>query len=137
MSLLIELIFYLVVEVLGDLLLEGASHGAARVLRSRTGRFVLSGACGLGIGLGWGFYLRGADTWPRLLWVSLVIALVAALIAVGRKGAPDEVAARGRRGWRRSLVPPWLWPAERLVALAVLNISLAAGIVATFRPAPM
>lgn len=134
MSLLLELIVYLVVEVVGDLLLEGAAHGAARVLRSRTGRFMISGLCGFGVGLGWGLHLRGADNWPRLLWVSLVVALVATLIAAGRKDAPDEAAARGDIGWRRSLVPPWLWSAERLVALAILNLGLATGIVWTFRP---
>lgn len=52
MGLLIELIVYLLVEVLSDLLLERATHGTARALRSRTGRFVISGLCGLGIGLG-------------------------------------------------------------------------------------
>lgn len=137
MSLLIELVVYLIVEVVGDLLLEGATHGAARVLRSRTGRFIVSGLCGLSAGLAWGWHLRGADTWPRLLWVSLVVALVALLVAAGRQGAPDEATARGRSGWRRSLLPPWLWPAERLLALAILNASLAVGIISTFRAGPM
>lgn len=137
MSLLIELVVYLIVEVLGDLLLEGATHGAARVLRSQTSRFVVIGLCGLGGGLAWGLYLRGADTWPRLLWVSLVVALVALLMAADRQGAPDEARTRGRSGWRRSLLPPWLWPAERLVALAILNGGLAVGIVLTFRHGPM
>ena len=137
MSLLIELVLYLIVEVLGDLLLEGATHGAARVLRSQTGRFVVSGLCGLGVGLAWGLYLRGADTWPRLLWVSLVVALVALLVAAGRQGAPNEATIRRSSGWRRSLLPPWLWPAERLLALAVLNGGIAVGIVLTFRHGPM
>ncbi len=40
MALLVELLVYLVVEVVGDLLLEGGARGAVRVLRTRTGRYV-------------------------------------------------------------------------------------------------
>ena len=133
MTLLLELLVYLVVEVLGDLALEGGARGTIRFLRSRTGRFVTAGLVGLGFGLAWGTALSGGATWPRLLWVSLSLGAAALLLAAGRAGAPAQHDTRSAP-WRRALVPPWRWSAERLVGVAVLNGALALGIVLTFRP---
>jgi hypothetical protein len=92
LELLVQAVVYLIVELVGEGLLQAGAHGAARVLRSRTGRYVVIGLTGLGVGLTWGWYLSGSSTWPRLLWVSLVFALAAGLLAVGRVGAPPTHA---------------------------------------------
>ncbi len=134
MTLVIELLAYLVAEVVGDLLLEGGARGAVRVLRTRTGRYVTAALSGLGFGLVWGYALRGGPTWPRLLWVSLALGAAALLLAAGRAGAQQPPVGAGTRLWRRALVPPWLWSAERLVGVAVLNGALALGIASAFRP---
>ncbi len=131
LELLVHAVVYLIVELVGEGLLQAGAHGAARVLRSRTGRYVVIGLTGLCVGLAWGWHLSGSSTWPRLLWVSLVFALAAGLLAVGRVGAPPTSALDGP-GWRQALVPPWLWSAERLVGFAILNLGLAVGIPATF-----
>lgn len=132
-ELLVQAVAYLVVELIGEGLLQAGAHGAVRVLRSRTGRLVVSALTGLGAGLSWGWHVSGSPTWPQLLWVSLVLALAAGMLAAGRAGAPPEPAqALGDVVWRRALLPPWLWPAERLVGLAILNLGLAVGITMTF-----
>ena len=132
LELVVQAVVYLAVELAGEALVQGGAHGAPRVLRSRTGRHVALGLTGLAVGLAWGWHLSGSQSWPRLLWVSLVLALAAGLLAAGRAGAPPAdrsyVLAR-----RRLPVPPWLWSAERLVGFAILNLGLAVGIPATFR----
>lgn len=127
---MIDLLLELVVQVVVELLLEGFFEGVGRVVERRVGRLVLSGLCGLGFGLAWGAYLDGRAAYPRLLWVSLALAAVAALLAVVHPGTAVE------SGWRAVLVPPWRWSRERLVNLVVLNLALAGGIVLTFTPAP-
>lgn len=134
LQLLGELVAYLAIELLGDALLEGGANGAVRALRTRAGRFTIAGAVGLAVGLAWGSSLSGAATWPRLLWVSLVLAAGGLLLAAGRVGVPVSSPVPGAGAWRRALVPPWLWSSERLVGFAILNASVALGIVTTFRP---
>ncbi len=91
------------------------------------------GRAGLIVGLAWGWHVSGSSTWPRLLWVSLTLALAAGLLAVGRVGAPPDRASDGAAR-RQGLVPPWTWSAERLVGLAILDLGLAVGTAVTFEP---
>lgn len=113
-------------------MLRTGAYGAVRVLSSRTGRYVAAGLTGALGGLAWTRYVSGPSPVPRLPWVSLVLALAAVLLAAGRAGAPPPAAPVGGR-WRRVLVPPWSWSAERLVGLAVL-LGLAAGVAAASWP---
>jgi hypothetical protein len=89
-----------------------------------------------------------ARTWLKLLWVSLVLAAVAAVAAVARARAVGDRATSGAEsgavladrpvghgGWRNVLVPPWRWAVHRLVGFAVLNLALAFGIATSFTPA--
>ena len=70
---------------------------------------------------------------PRLLWVSLAVALTAALLAVSRVGAPPASGVDDS-AWRQALVPLWLWSTERLVGFMILNLGLTAKIPLTFSP---
>lgn len=126
LELLFQLVVQLVFEILGEALLEGGARGAATILRNRVLRSALGALLGFGFGLFWGAHLSGGAHWPRLLWVSLSLAVAAAAWATGRE--------RGA-GWERPFALPWTWSAERLYGFAALNVALAAGIAVTFRPA--
>jgi hypothetical protein len=130
LELIVSAVVQFVVEVLGELLLDTALQGLASVLQSRLGRWSIATALGLGFGVFWGVHLSGQDSWPRLLWVSLVFAALAFMLAVrpAAAGGANDV-----RSWQDLLMPPWRWSGERLLGLGVLNIALAAGIVAGFR----
>lgn len=97
LELIAQAVVYLIVELIGEVLLQASAHGAVRVVRSRTGRYVVTGLTGLGLGLAWGEHMSGSTTWPRLLWVSLGTGLAAGLLAVGRAGAPPGDAFKGPR----------------------------------------
>ena len=102
----IQLIVYIAVELIGELLLETGLQCAARALRSRAGRFTVAGLAGLAFGVGWGVHLSGSPAWPRLLWVSLALAVAGVLLAAGRAGAPVLAAPAGRaRGGPRLSLP--------------------------------
>jgi hypothetical protein len=127
-ELLVQFVVQVVLELLGELLIEVGYHGTAKVLRNRITRNLLGMAAGLGVGLAWGQHLSGGAHWPKLLWVSLVLAVAAAVLA-GRR-------PRGQgAGWEQPLSPPWRWTAERLFGFCLLNLALATGILLTFRPA--
>lgn len=136
-ELLIQLIVQLVVEVLWDLLLEGLFRGLAEALVRRTGRFVLGALMGFGFGSAWGHHLTGGSSWPKLLWVSLLLGGTALVLAAGRAGAAADGASAERRqpALRDLLAPPWRWSAERLVGFTIINAGIAAGIALSFRPA--
>ena len=133
MDFIFEVLFQFVFEVLGEFLFEAGFHGAALVLRSCVGRFVVASVAGLGAGLWWGARLseRGRVQEPRTLWISLALAGVAAAGAVWRW-------KRARPVGEASVVsPPWRWPAYRLVGFASLNAAVAAGVAVGFHPHPL
>lgn len=136
-ELLIQLIVQFVIEVLWDLLLESLLRGLAEALVRRTGRFVLGGLVGLGFGWAWGHHLMGGSSWPKLLWVSLLLGGIALVLAAGRAGAPNDIVTSASRPRRVAavLAPPWRWSAERLVGFAIINAGIAAGIALSFGPA--
>lgn len=89
---------------------------------------MLAAGVGLGFGVLWGDHLSGQATWPRLLWVSLGLAVVALMGALVRTARPAP--ANGA-----VLVVPWRWPADRLYGLVALNLAIAGGIAVGFQPA--
>ena len=96
----------------------------------------VSALIGCAVGAASGDHLREATTSPRLLWVSLVLAAVALVLAVGRQGAERQLRGTGRglRVVREVVLPPWRWGAERLAGLALLNVGIAAGILVVKAP---
>lgn len=131
----IQLLVQLVVEVIGDFLLETAFHGVANVLRSRIGRYAIAVLIGFGFGLVWGDHLSGHATWPKLLWVSLALATAALMAAVTRAANPAGASPAEGSALRQALAPPWRWHADRLVGFVVLNLAIAVGIALAFDPA--
>jgi hypothetical protein len=127
---LLELLIQLVVELVGELLLELGAHGLVGVAHSARGRRVTGTLLGAVAGFGWGEHLSGGDHWPRLLWVSLVLAAAALTLAMGRPAALPKADRQVQ--WRDVLQPPWLWSAVRLVDFALLNVAVAIGVVAGF-----
>ena len=133
MDFLFEIVFQFLFEIVAQALLELGFRGASRVLRSRVGRSVVAAGAGFGFGLWWGGRLSDASLVhrPRLLWVSVGVAVVAlALAASTHRDANQEVASRRAR----DLLDPTRWPAQRLVTFAVLNLAIAAGTEIGFVP---
>jgi hypothetical protein len=122
LQLLIQVVLQALVEAVFEAFMEG--------LRFRVVRQVLGGLLGVGFGLAWGQHLSGGAHWPRLLWVSLALAAVSAVLAMQR----DRRADRRELTRGTLLEPPWRWPAERLGGLAIINAGIAAGIGCGFRP---
>ncbi|GAC1369536.1 MAG: hypothetical protein NVSMB32_14330 [Actinomycetota bacterium] len=134
MDVIVELFVQVLFQVLGEFLVEAGFHGAARVLTSRVGRFLVAAGAGFGAGFWWGARLstRGRVHEPRALWVSLALAALAGLAALWRwrRGGPVDKQSVGQ-----SVVsPPWRWPAYRLVGLAILNAAVAVGVAIGFHP---
>lgn len=131
MEIIVELIIQLFVEVIGELLFEAGLEGTGRALRSRVGRYVIAAILGLAAGLGWGAYVasNGLTTTPRSVWVSLVLAALAALAALMRSAHTEDEPA----GLASVLTWPWRWPAHRFNGFAVINLAIAAGILAGFQ----
>ncbi len=117
---MLELLVQVVAEVVAD--------GMLRRLRGTTltarGRLVLGAVLGLLVGLGWGALFTDLPSPPKLLWFSIALALPAVALAVRATSREPEVSNR----WARPEIAPWRWPAERLWSLALLNITLALGV---------
>lgn len=130
MDFIFEVLFQFIFEVLGEFLFEAGFHGAARVLRSRVGRYVVASMAGLGAGIWWGARLseKGRVQEPRTLWISLGLTAFAGLAAIWRW-------RRGPPFGKQSIVSaPWRWPAYRLVGFAILNAAVAVGVAIGFQP---
>jgi hypothetical protein len=134
---IIELLVQLVIQIVFEVIIEGlcelAFKGAARVLRNKVAQAAVGALAGLGIGAAWGHHLSGSPAWPKLLWVSLMLAFAAVMLALVRAGRPAPAARHQTALLRDLLVAPWQWPGERLLGFALINLGLAAGIVLTFR----
>jgi hypothetical protein len=114
------------IEIVGEWLLRTSFRGSVRVARSRSGRLTVGAVVGAAFGVAWGAYLAGSAEWPRLLWVSLVLAALSAVLAVGRAGQGDwpsagPVPVAGLLA--EVVLPPWRWGGERLAGFALINLS--------------
>lgn len=134
MDFLIEAVIQIVVELFGEIVLEGVFHGVVAVLRRQIGRWITGGLLGLAFGVAWGRHLSGGTHYPRLLWVSLALAVLALVLALGRprERRPGSGDLRSGLDPRWLLTPPWKWAAERLVGVAFINSGLAVGVLIAF-----
>lgn len=127
----------MLIEVVGEWLLQTSFRGTVRVARSRTGRLTASALLGAGLGAAWGLHVLDAPHWPRLLWVSVAVAATAGVLAVGRAGVGDQPSARRRHAagvLAEVMSPPWRWGGERLLGFALINVGIAVGIFAAQAP---
>lgn len=136
MDFLIEGLLQIVVQIVGELVIEGAFQGVAAVLRRKVGRWITGSLLGLGFGVVWGRHLSGAAHYPRLLWVSLALGVVALVLALGRQSseASNPTDNRSPLDLTWLVAPPWRWGSERLWAFALINSGIAMGVLAAFRP---
>jgi hypothetical protein len=128
---ILEVVVQLVLEIFGEFLFDVGFRGAARLLRSRVVRYSIAAGVGLAFGLWWGNRLSDAARLPRLFWVSVALAVVAAIGVLVRRGRPDPVGAERLS----SVVMPWRWPEYRFAGFVVLNVALAVGIFIGYEPA--
>jgi hypothetical protein len=140
-----EILFELLFETVGQLLLEVLAEAGLRparwALRNRVARWVLGAGvavvAGFVGGVWWGARLTeaGRTQEPRTVWVSLVLASVfslAAIVVWARRRtfvSPTDIGG----DWRLRLLP-WRWPPGRLLIYSLLNLSVAAGVAAGFDP---
>ena len=126
----VQLVIQFVVEVIFESLLEGAFDGLARAMRTRSGQRSLTAAIGLVFGIAWGWHLASQPHPPKLLWVSLALALGAIVLMRWNRDSSRRAVLTSRDGfWGRALSPPWNWPSSRWVDFGVLNVAIAAGII--------
>jgi hypothetical protein len=133
MDFLIELLLQFIVQVVIEVIFEAIWRGLARAFRAPTGRYALTAVVGVGFGIGWGWHLASEPHPPNLLWASTALA-IAALVMVRRKSGlhGDSISTSGDAAWRRALSPPRTWPPDRWMDFAVLNVAIAAGILAGY-----
>jgi len=142
MDFLLELVFQVVFEIVGELLMEIGFKASARVLRSKLGRGAVSLVVGFVFGVWWGAHLadQGSAHHPRLLWVSIAMAVAAGVGSLWQLRRAKEEDQAGERQDQRVmqrvivLLVPWRWPAYRLLGFALLNTAIAAGILTGWRP---
>lgn len=135
MDFLFEFVFQVVFEIVGELLMEFGFKASARMLRSKLGRAAVSSVVGFVFGLWWGAHLadQGSAHRPRLLWVSIAMAVAAGIGGVWQRRRAD---VHDPDGVQRAIVVlvPWRWPSYRLFSFALLNVAIVAGILTGWRP---
>jgi hypothetical protein len=140
MEILFELLFEVVLQFVGEVLLEAGFRVVGRVLANRVVRTVLAITVGFGGGYWWGARLSelGRTEPPSSLWVSIGLAVVFGTVALVKvlRGTPRRVPAESRMERFEEAFTPWRWSAARLGGFALLNMALAAGIAAGFVPRP-
>lgn len=98
-------------------------------------RYGLSGGIALGFGIAWGRHLSDVRHEPRLLWVSVALAVSTAALAWRRRRVTRPTAHERRlMGWRYLVAPPWRWPSQRLLGFTAINLALAIGILLGHQP---
>ena len=125
MDFILELLVQFVVQVVFEILGEFAFEALAK---TRWGRWLSGTALGFLFGALWGDHLSGGAHWPKLLWVSAAMAVLAFTLCLGRSPSPK----RDVGFWDYLLQLPWEWSFDRLLGFGLINVGLAAGILLTF-----
>jgi hypothetical protein len=147
LGIIVELLFELVFQVVGELLIEAGFRGVGRALSNRVVRIVL----GVSVAVGGGFWFGrwwghrqsapGDTDLPSSFWVSLVLALAFGALALVRwlreRGrTPAEAPAEDALEHVSRLLNPFEWSAFRALTFALLNASIAWGITVGYTPHP-
>jgi len=120
-ELLIQLVIQVGVEIVGDFFFEVFA-------KTRWGRWIAGAALGFAFGALWGEHLSGGAHWPKLLWVSAVMAVAAFTLCLGRSRSPER-----ELGFLDYITQqPWEWSFDRLLGFGLINVGIAAGILTTF-----
>jgi hypothetical protein len=129
MDFLIDLLVQFILQVVVEVIVEAIGHGLAHAFRTRMGRYALTAVVGFAFGVGWGWHLASQPHPPKLLWVSIGLAVATLPLALWKRGAYDasELSSIEAR-WRRAFASPKRWPPDRWMDFAVLNAALAVGI---------
>ena len=129
MDFLIELILQFIGQIVVEVIFEAVQPRLARAFRTRLGRYALAALVGGGFGLGWGWHLTNQPHPPKLLWVSILLAVAATVLAQGKRGTDDGSASVATQTpWRVVLTPPTRWSSDRWIDFVVLNLAMTAGI---------
>ena len=145
-EIILELFFEFVGQIVLESLLDSAFRPIARVLANRVVRMVLGVSLAMSVGYAagnwWGSRLSelGRTEPPRSLWVSIALAVAfAALAPLRALRSTTVIADTGPAAAPRSRPPilPWQWSPARLLGFALLNASVASGIVVGFTPRPL
>ncbi len=129
MDFVLELFLQLIVQVVFEVLAEGAFELFAK---TRVGRWLVGMLVGGCFGVAWGTHLSGGAHPPKLLWVSAasaVLAFGAAFVTVNRQ-RPEPMTF-----WDVVVQPPWEWSVDRYLAFGLMNVGIAIGIVLGYSPA--
>ncbi len=141
MEILLEFLFEVVFQFVGEVFLERVFRGAAHLLRNRAVRAVLGMAAGFGAGYWWGWRLTeiGRRDPPSSLWVSVGLAVILGTVALVKvlRDDPPRFAPDFGVGRIGESFAPWRWSAARLAGYALVNLAVAAGIAAGFTPRPL
>lgn len=136
-----ELIFELVIQTVGEVLVEIGFRRLGRFLTSRAGRVVLRVVAlvvAFSGGFWWGTALTevGETAPPRALWVSVGLMLAFLVLAVARPSdePADDPGTDGVVERFADALRPWTWTRSRLLGFASLNGCVAAGIALGFTP---
>ena len=132
MDFVVELLIQLVWQIIGELvfdylirrLLRRVARITVRTSTRRVAQYTFSAVAGLAFGVAWGAHLAGTRHWPKLLWVSVALAVAAGVLARRRRHAESAHL----RIWRYLVLPPWRWSHDRLFGLAIINVAIAIGI---------
>jgi hypothetical protein len=119
-ELLIQFVLQVVFEILGEFAFEVLA-------KTRWGRWICGTALGLVFGGFWGDHLSGGEHWPKLLWVSAAMAVVAFTLCFGRRAPENDMSF-----WGYVTQLPWEWSFDRLLGFGLINVGIAAGILVTF-----
>jgi hypothetical protein len=132
MELIFEVLAELIVQIVFEVIIELGGRAVGRVLETKIGRVVASATVmatiGFGGGYAWGRHVAdiGRQGVPRAIWVSLALAILAAVLALRARANVDSEP-------RFESLPSRLQPtAERFALLSFLNVTLAIGVAVGF-----
>ena len=143
MEILLELVIQILGQFILEILMEGTFRGVAGLLLNRVVRGVLGAglalAAGYACGYWWGSRLTelGRTDPPTSLWISIGLATLFLTIALvqGLRGASEGTEPYNEGIAER--MAQWRWSVARLSGDALLTAAAAAGVAAGVAPRPL